>query len=345
MKAASISTKELLDSNALARGLAIWIVVACHVPFAHAFWKPLWVFASAGKLAVSIFLFSSGLLLQYQVNRAGGKLVLATWLKKRFVRIYPVYWAGLMLTLFCAAEFRGRTYGAGVLLANVLGIPLLLGKKIVSCGYSEPFWFISLLLLCYVLFLFTYRIRGKGVLVLIALAMSFIALGAGHFMEAAVLAFPSFFTGMWMADRLMRRGEVPSHARRQVAMFFPLLAILALVYKGRALLRVDERYSIWFDLLGCACLTAIPIPSLYMVAILQKWLAKNGPRVLRAALWISSLTFGVYCIHEPFLLVLARLTGAGHPWAGMIGYVLVTLFAAWILEVLMKPLTRARRAT
>lgn len=182
-KAASISFQDLLDSNGLARGLAMATVVMCHLPFAHAFWKPLGTFASAGKLAVSVFLFSSGLVLQVQANRAGGKFPPLTWLKRRLWRIYPLYWVGVALAVLGAWAFRGRTYDAGTLAANVLGIPLLAGKKVVSAGYTVPFWFISVLLLCYGLFLFVHRVRRKAFLVLGAGNAAAIALRTGAVMN------------------------------------------------------------------------------------------------------------------------------------------------------------------
>lgn len=333
-QAYSISRTELLNANLLARGLAIWTVVACHVALAHAFWKPVSMFASAGKLAVSIFLFLSGLLLQVQVNRADGKLDVLTWLKKRFFRIYPVYWAGLALTLLCAWCFRGRIYGAGTIVINILGIPIWIRATVVSCGYTAPFWFISLLLLCYVLFLFVHRVRRKEFLVLSALALSFVALRTEYFMGAAAFAFPAFFMGMAMADQLQKRGDVPSNARLHLAIFFPLLGMLAFVFKGHNFIQIDARYSIWFDLLGCVGLTVIPWPTLHLGAYAQQSLARVAPTVLRGLLWVSGLSFAVYCIHEPLLVVVEKSSGAGHPWFGLLGYVLLVLGAGWGLDAM-----------
>lgn len=331
---ASISARDLLASNTLARGLAILAVVGCHIPYAHAYWNPLWVFASAGKLAVSIFLFSSGLLLQAGVNRADGRLDPGPWLKRRFFRIYPVYWASLALTLFCAWASRGTTFGAGVVAANILGIPMWLRQKVVSCGYTAPFWFISLLLLCYALFLFTHRIRRKELLALGAFAVSAVALRAGGFMAAAVLAFPSFFAGMAMADRLRDRGEGASDVRIHAAVFLPMLGFLALVFKGRQFFHLGEGASFWIDLLGCAGLTLIPWPALHLVAYMQKRLAQGAPMVLRGLLWVSGLSFAMYCIHEPLLVVLEKSSGAGHPWLGLLAYAAAVLLAAWTLEAM-----------
>ena len=330
----SISRADLLDANALARGLSIWTVVACHIALTHAFWKPVSMFASAGKLAVSIFLFLSGLLLQVQVNRTDGILEVSTWLKKRFFRIYPVYWAGLALTLFCARIFCGRTYGAGTIAANVLGIPIWTRQIVVSCGYASPFWFISLLLFCYVLFLFVHRIRHKGFLALVALALSFIALRTGGFMGAAAYAFPAFFMGMAMADRLRQRGDAPSDARFHAALFFPLLGLLAFVFKGHNFIHLGVHYDVWLDLLGCGGLTIIPWPALHLVAFVQKSLVRRAPSVLRGLLWVSGLSFAIYCIHEPLLVVVAKSSAAGHPWSGLLVYMLLVLGAGWGLDAM-----------
>lgn len=332
--ASPLSAREWLDANALARGLAIWTVVACHVPFAHVFWRPLAAFASAGKLAVSIFLFLSGLMLQVQVNRAGGTLSLAPWARKRFLRIYPVYWAGLAFTLLCAWYFRGKIFDIGTLAANALGIPVWLRRDIVSCGYAKPFWFVSLLLLCYALFPLVCRVRRKSGLVLAALALSGLAFWQGNVMGAAAYAFPAFFMGMAAADVLQRKGETMPAARLHAALFPVLLALLALVFKGPRFFRLDPRFAVWIDLLGCAGLTVAPWPALCAVAYLQRGLARKAPALLRGALWISGLSYAVYCVHEPLLRIVERSTAAGHPWVGLLGYVLATLGAGWLLDVL-----------
>ena len=328
-KATAISFRELLDSNGLARGLAMLTVVACHLPFAHAFWKPLGTFASAGKLAVSVFLFSSGLVLQYQSNRDNGVLHPFSWLKRRLWRIYPLYWVGVALAVAGAWAFRGRTYDAGTLAANVLGIPLLVGKKVVSAGYTVPFWFISVLLLCYGLFLFVHRVRHKVVLVLGAGVVSAVALRTGAVMEAAALAFPSFFMGMVMADHWQDKGPATADARFQAALFVPLLLALALVFKGARYFHLGAGWSFGLDLAGCAGLTLVPWPLLFLVAAFQKTLARLAPAALRVLQWFSGLAFAVYCLHEPFLRILENCTAAGHPWAGSLGYALATLAAAW----------------
>ena len=329
-----LSVRELLDANALARGLAIWTVVACHVPFAHAYWRPLAAFASAGKLAVSVFLFLSGMMLQAQVNRAGGTLPLMAWAKKRFLRIYPVYRAGLAFTLLGAWFLRGKIFDLGTIAANALSITVWLGRDIVSCGYAKPFWFISLLLLCYALFPLVCRIRRKSGLVLGALALSGLALWQGRVMGAAAFAFPSFFMGMALADAVQRNGQTVPAAKLQAALFPLLLALLALVFKGPRFFSLNDRHAVWIDLLGCAGLTVAPWPALCAVAYFQRALARRVPALLRGALWISGLSFAVYCVHEPLLRIVERSTAAGHPWSGLLGYVLATLGAGWALDAL-----------
>ena len=330
----ALTVRELLDANALARGLAIWTVVACHVPFAHAFWRPLWVVASAGKLAVSLFLFLSGLMLQVQVNRAGGAFRLWPWLKKRFLRIYPVYWAGLALTALCAWRFQGLRYDAWTLAANVLGIPVWLHRKVVSGGYAAPFWFISLLLLCYALFPLVCRVRRKFALALAALALSGVAFWRGNVLGAAAFAFPAFFMGLAMADVVRRNGETVPAARFHAWTFPVLLVFLALVFKGQRFLPVEWRSSPWLDVAGCAGLTLAAWPALCATAFLQRGLARRAPALLRGALWVSGLSFATYCVHEPLLAVLAKASGAGHPWSGMAGYVGIVLAASWLLDAM-----------
>ena len=120
--------------------------------------------------------------------------------------------------------------------------------------------------------------------------------------------------------------------RIHAAVFVPLLLALGFVFKGARFFHLEAGWSFGLDLAGCAGLTLVPWPLLVLIAGFQKALAERAPAALRALQWFSGLAFAVYCLHEPFLRILEKSTDAGHPWAGLLGYALATLAAAWAVD-------------
>ena len=92
---------------------------------------------------------------------------------------------------------------------------------------------------------------------------------------------------------------------------------------------------------ACVGFALIPWPALQLVAYLQKRLAQVAPAVLRGLRWVSGLTFALFCIHEPLLVVLEKASAAGHPWTGLLAYGTITLLAGWTLDALDRKIRRA----
>ena len=81
------------------------------------------------------------------------------------------------------------------------------------------------------------------------------------------------------------------------------------------------------------CAIAAGLPAFNLVGLPDKSVSEAKERV-RAALWVSGLSFAVYCIHEPLLVVVDKSSRAGHPWWGLLGYVLLVIGAGWGLDAL-----------
>ncbi|MHC4213034.1 MAG: acyltransferase family protein, partial [Planctomycetota bacterium] len=171
----AIPVKDFLDAGNMARAVAIMLIILAHVKFADSFWMSYASVTSAGKLGVSIFVFYSGLLNEFKAKTAGIHFCTRTWIKKRMLRIYPVYWIGLLLTIMVGVIVKLKYYGPLTILTNFTGIPLLVKQPIVSSGYARPFWFVSFILLCYLLFILLRNVKQKGYLAIGSMIFSLLA--------------------------------------------------------------------------------------------------------------------------------------------------------------------------
>jgi peptidoglycan/LPS O-acetylase OafA/YrhL len=329
----TLSEKDFLDSNALGRSVAILLVVLCHVPATGDFWTMLGPFMTSGKLAVSLFVFYSGLLLEYQSKRAGQAFAIRPWLMKRFLRIYPTYWVGLLLTLFVGIVFNGKTYDILTILANLSGMHLLMGSRVISSGYGSPYWFISLILVCYILFIFFHRVQLKELLIVGAMSLSLAGLYTryGHYLS--ILAFTPFFLGMFISDYLRKGRSIPGGFAAHFAMTFFLLCILVFVYKHHHFIQIRYNLEVYVEMLGCVCLTVIPVSLAFCIACTFRWLRENLPGFLNMLLCIGNVSFAIYCLHEPMLVLVEKVSSAGHPIIGLFVYGIVVGLISWALTV------------
>jgi exopolysaccharide production protein ExoZ len=208
---------ELASIQAL-RFFAAFVVVVYHGGVAgsvHGFLGPQWDdllrLSEVGKAGVHIFFVISGFIMVYATRGHRRDLSgAATFLRRRFLRIYPVYW--LYAALYLAFHVLVlQTYGRGweeVLLA------LLLWP-----GYSEgiigPGWTLSYEVYFYLAFGLCFCLRPFASLVTLSLGLcGMIALGVLVDLPErpwGVLTNPlllEFLAGAWAA-RLIMLGRVP----------------------------------------------------------------------------------------------------------------------------------------
>lgn len=151
------------------RVLAIVCVTAHHIITAtgHERWPPL---LSLGDLGIGIFCAISGYLAFHQRETA---LPPAQWLGRRLWRVYPAFWIVMAVSFGLAAVTRYKTFTlsqVGVQLAGlgyfVYGIDALV---------NQATWFVSLILLCYLL-AFAAKVAGRPAIAFIAVMAAAIAL-------------------------------------------------------------------------------------------------------------------------------------------------------------------------
>lgn len=168
-----MSDKKYLDSLQVLRGLAALTIVLSHIPIASVFGQAL------GNFGVAIFYTLSGFLTIYVAKPGAVK-----FLKKRVLRIVPLYWAITLVTYVIATVKPG-------LFGNTVAKPEYLVKSLFFIPYYNPNtflvrpilevgWTLTMEVIFYLIFALAIRLNFKyrNVITLCGLLMFYFALGA-----------------------------------------------------------------------------------------------------------------------------------------------------------------------
>ena len=167
-------------------------------------------FRGTGNVGVDMFLFLSGVGLFFSFSKDSR---VGTFLKKRFMRVLPT--AFLIATVYFSFRYVNGRFTSGLtyyLSRMTFTYFFLKGERV--------FWFISLILVLYLVFPIFYKIIEKwrlfGMLGLVALviACTFIlravAPGFYSFWEIALCRIPVFIIGIWAGKFVMEKKEIKS---------------------------------------------------------------------------------------------------------------------------------------
>jgi peptidoglycan/LPS O-acetylase OafA/YrhL len=186
------------------KGIAILLVVLYHAGGVLA-WRNL----VHGDLGVDIFVILSGMGLTLSARVEST----ASFLRRRFWRIYPAYWLVLGAYLFANAHFLELHYSIGNIAAHILGIQAWFGDG-YGFAINDSFWFVTLIVSLYVLYCALKPVIASSDRLLLAAAAVCVAASlalfytgqAGIFGHVA-LRLPGFFIGL-LVGRLLRTGSL-----------------------------------------------------------------------------------------------------------------------------------------
>jgi peptidoglycan/LPS O-acetylase OafA/YrhL len=129
------------------RGISAFLVMLYHyttrydISFGH--YEPYLIYFSWGHMAVSIFFIISGFLIIMNVKQTDGILSFAY---RRMIRLYPVYWAAIILTaLFTYLWLPERASDLRVIAINFTMLQGFLGVS----GVDGVYWFLRDIILFY----------------------------------------------------------------------------------------------------------------------------------------------------------------------------------------------------
>ena len=170
--------------------------------------EPLKFFRGTGNVGVDMFLFLSGIGLYFSFTKDSH--VLSFW-KKRLMRVLPS--AFLIATFYFSLRYVNGRFSSGPLyyvLRETFLYFFVKGERV--------FWFISLILLMYLVFPIFYKIIDKwkawGMIGLVAVivvgtfAVRAIAPGVYSNVEIALCRIPVFVIGIWAGRFVMEKKEI-----------------------------------------------------------------------------------------------------------------------------------------
>jgi peptidoglycan/LPS O-acetylase OafA/YrhL len=186
------------------KGLAIVMIILYHAGGVLA-WRNL----VHGDLGVDIFVILSGIGLTLSTRVEST----ASFLRRRFWRIYPTYWLVLAAYLFANGHFLDLHYSPGNIIAHILGLQAWFGDG-YGFAINDSFWFVTLIVSLYAIYLpLKSLIASPDRLLLAAAAVSLVPTlalfytgQAGVFNHVA-LRLPGFFIGL-LLGRLLRAGSL-----------------------------------------------------------------------------------------------------------------------------------------
>lgn len=182
-----------IDAVDYLKGAAILVIVASHYAgsYASGFYQA-WL-DNYGSLAVSLFFVLAGYLTHYSLKRrlagqTAAPRALLGYYYGRAARIYPLYWAALLLISFLLPGYAMLHEPNLHILGIYLGAPFIKAPG--------PYWFVSAIIQCFLLAPFLYlllkRLRPLKFFLLILLTMPLFLQATRMFNSRSLIASPDF---------------------------------------------------------------------------------------------------------------------------------------------------------
>lgn len=251
---------------------------------------------------VELFFVLSGYFMYGYIEKIRQGLTLKRFFLDKFLRFFP-----LMAIAAVAYEVFGYIFY--VLYGTWIDHPLnLWGTVITALGLQEgwgftnpninnPTWYISVLLLCYLIFYFTVYLSKRLQVPVVYFHLFMIFLGIGVLMygiNAPFLTSPvargyyAFFTGVILAGQLEKRQE---RKALEIGSLLIVVGIPILIWKQNYIVSDSPNYIMTFIYYPALIILFLSKP-LAMI-FRQKWLGVLG-----------KITFDVYIWHSPLFTVL-----------------------------------------
>lgn len=303
------SRYEFIDSM---RGIAILGVILTHVGAktlegSQGVASILHKFTSLGDMGVPLFYFVSALTIMLMFTKRRGEEVapVGSFFIRRFLRIAPVYWAGIIMytSIYGLTESRGWLDGPELWHYPVHIFFLNMTNPYTPSSVVPGGWSISNEMIFYALFPMLYFLANTPKKALILLASS-------------VLISPLFeVLARWIANEIF-----PSASRYQVDLFayrwLPnQISAFAAGFVFYHIFKSTKRHPSWLASRTCAAATLLFAPALIILTrnevfqdnhIWAVWfiafafiISINCPKIVvnKALSWVGKISFSCYIFH------------------------------------------------
>ncbi len=302
-----MSSKKIINSIQFLRGFAALAVVVHHTGgYVKRYFEPTLLFRdyfSLGFAGVDLFFVISGFIIHFtSKNYLDNPSKLQEYLKKRFVRVYPIYW--VITTILFVSSWL---------------ITLILHKNIFSIGYPHTFnayiqtytlfplhfainpvtWTLSYELFFYLGFAFLIISKRLWVIPALILAISFFHL-INHIPDGNLSYFNFLFSGYnfefllgFLIFQFYKSVKIPN----QLSVLLLILSFGIIIYFGYSVSDVDSFKRV--------LVFGVP-SSLILIALLN--LEENGMISFpKFSIILGNSSYALYLIHFPMMLLMNKL--------------------------------------
>ncbi len=306
-----------------------------------------------GNIGVSLFFILSGASLYYTTR---DHLSLASYYKKRFLSIYPLYWITYLVIFlhFYWIKHSPMLYQRRTLILSVLAMDGYLNEQI-QCYYLIGEWFVGCIVLLYLIYPLLYRgIKKHPVLTAILTALWYIPLiqcypfsmSSTHFFLTRV---PEMLIGMYYI-RYFYSPEKQKEGTYGIPAPFGIAALLIFVFLLFVPIPIPESYL--NILLGTSCFAALS-------SFLGYWeRSRRKKAVEKPLITFSGYTYGIFLVHHiligEFILSHAQTTmNLPQIWLLFLCYLIyicifgavLTRFSNWCVKTCHNSILRLRHWT
>lgn len=148
------------------KGLAIIMIIVCHLTQVFDIPSPLSSMSSFGRMGCQIFFLLSGFTITMSYDKSGSKLM--TFYKKRWLGLAPGYWLSILITVILSAVtilITGKNQlGTSLTIEDIVLNLLLLNGLVPTEANNMVFrggWFVGTLTMLYIIYPFLYRGERK----------------------------------------------------------------------------------------------------------------------------------------------------------------------------------------
>ncbi|MHA1785315.1 MAG: acyltransferase family protein [Candidatus Helarchaeota archaeon] len=305
------------DSIYSIRTLSTIFIIIFHFGFWNAPWfnnpftyNPYFfirTFFDFGDVGVDLFAFLSSMFLSINLlKKKKEKINWTSWIKKRFLRIYPLLWISFIvliptLALIGSSSVGSACFDINSILINFSGLGGI--NRILSVNYL---WFITFILTCYLLFpiLFSamkknYQLISKMIIVLfiIWIVIYYPIFSHDRFSVEIWLSLPRFFSfffgalfGYWIGNQDMKNLKHFKNKKIGILSFFSLAISFSLyiLFQSVSFHYVGDHYYEKFILFP------IIAPS---IIIFLTYVFMNQPKANKLLTPIGRINYEIYLFH------------------------------------------------
>ena len=277
------------------------------------------------NIGVPLFFILSGFLTGY----LGIKGSILSWYVKRFKRIFVSFW--IFLFFLSVVHFL-RGYEAAI--SDWMMIFLGLQGSVVGIPGAEQTWFLSVLLLCYLLTPMVLRLsdrvyqrKSQVLLLLSAVALSVLPIGYALFEQAwvsTILTPVSIYIFACAWGRHYSANKVYSAQKTAIAV---MITVAALILRYAAKIYIDG--TIWYDRVVVHYTHAIAAFAIFY-AFNAVFRDSSVPGIVQL---ISDISFEIYLYHYVFTVGVIPVFGVTSFW--LLDCVLITaltLGISWLMN-------------